>query len=69
MPSIEYDNYYKFIKRVATIYDAYDMFIDCINNNKRNLDTVFITQKGSDSEAILGLITIDDFAGKIEIVI
>jgi len=66
MPCIEYRNNYNFINRDATIYHAYDMFIDCINNNKRNLDAIFITHSGSGSESILGLITIDDFAGKID---
>ena len=66
IPSIEYRNNYKFIKRDATIYDAYDMFIDCINSNKRNLDAIFITQNGTARESILGLITIEDFAGKFD---
>lgn len=66
MPSIEYKNNYKFINRDATIYHVYDMFIDSINNNRRNLDAIFITHNGLESEAILGLITIDDFAHKID---
>jgi predicted transcriptional regulator len=66
IPFIEYSNNYKFIRRDATIYHAYDMFIDCIDNSKRNLDAVFVTHSGSESESILGLITVDDFAGKID---
>jgi hypothetical protein len=30
------------------------------------LDAVFVTHSGSESESILGLITVDDFAGKID---
>lgn len=65
LSSIEYVNNFKFIKRGETIYHAYDMFMDSINKNKRNLDAIFITENGSAREKILGMITIDDFAGKI----
>jgi len=64
LSEIEYENNYKFIKRSASVYEAYDMFVDNLNLG-RNLDAIFITESGRSSEKLLGLITIADIANKI----
>lgn len=62
---IEFKNNYKFISRNTSIYEAYDLFIDQINKQKRNLDVLFITDSGKKTEQLLGLITIEDIANKV----
>lgn len=62
MSEIEFKENYKFISRNTSIYEAYDLFIDQINENQRNLDVLFITQNGQANESILGLIKIEDIA-------
>lgn|SRR5690554_2314285 len=62
---IEFKNNYKFISRNTSIYEAYDLFIDQINKQKRNLDVLFITDSGKKTEKLLGLITIEDIANKV----
>lgn len=62
---IEFKKNYKFISRNCDIYTAYNLFINQINNHKRNLDVLFITNSGSEKEKLLGLITIEDIADKI----
>lgn len=62
IPEVEYVNNYRFIAQDKTVDDAYQMFINQINNNKRNLDAVFITKNGKSSEKLVGLITIEDIA-------
>lgn len=59
---IEFKHNYKFISRNATIYDAFQLFIDEININKRNLDVLFITDAGKRTEKLLGMATIEDVA-------
>jgi len=62
LSEIEYKSNYIFISRNTSIYEAYDLFIDQINNKQRNLDVLFITQNGKSHEHLLGLITIEDIA-------
>lgn len=62
---IEFRNNYKFISRDASIYDAYDLFVNHVNSEKRNLDVLFITASGRNTEKILGLITIEDIATQV----
>lgn len=64
LSEIEYKNNYKFIRRDASIYEAYELFIKQINGGK-NLDAIFITNSGNRSEKLLGIITIEDIANKI----
>ncbi|NLZ95878.1 MAG: hypothetical protein GX921_08655 [Bacteroidales bacterium] len=64
---IEYPHNYRFIDRDASIYDAHDCFMDEINENKKNLDVLFITETGKPSEAILGLVTIEDIVLQMEV--
>lgn len=59
---IEFKENYKFVSRHTSIYEAYDLFINQINEKQRNLDVLFITQNGKPSEKLLGLITIEDIA-------
>lgn len=59
---IELKDNYKFISRNTSIYEAYDLFIEQINNKHRKLDALFITQNGKSNESLLGLITIEDIA-------
>lgn len=61
---IEHKQNYKFIHREASIYEAYEIFINQINSGK-NLDAIFITNSGKVSEKVLGIITIEDIANKI----
>ena len=60
--AIEHKQNYQFIARTATIYDAYQLFIDEIRINKRNLDVLFITDAGKPTEKLLGMATIEDVA-------
>lgn len=62
IPSIEFRQNYQFISKTASIYEAYDLFIANINTKKRNLDLLFITDSGSPTESLLGLVTIEDIA-------
>ena len=62
LSEIEYKSNYIFISRNTSIYEAYDLFIEQINNKHRNLDVLFITQNGKSHEHLLGLITIEDIA-------
>jgi predicted transcriptional regulator len=59
---IEFKKNYKFISRNISVYDAYELFIDQIIKKGRNLDVLFITHSGKESEKLLGLITIEDIA-------
>lgn len=65
IPEIEFRNNYKFISRDKSIYDAYDLFVNHVNSEKRNLDVLFITTSGKNSEKLLGLITIEDIAARV----
>lgn len=62
---IELKKNYKFVSKNISIYEAYDLFIDQINNKQRNLDVIFITQNGKTTEKLLGLITIQDVANLV----
>jgi predicted transcriptional regulator len=62
---IEFQKNYKFISRNTSVYEAYDLFINQINTKNRNLDVLFITNSGKETEKLLGLITIEDIATKI----
>ena len=59
---IEFKNNYKFISKNRSVYEAYDYFIDHINQKNQNLDVIFITETGKEKEKLLGLITIEDIA-------
>lgn len=59
---IEFKNNYKFISRDTSIYEAYYLFINHINEKGRNLDVLFITHNGKETEKLLGLVTISDLA-------
>lgn len=65
IPEIEFKGNYKFVSRNTSIYEAYDLFINQINNKQRNLDVLFITHSGRTDEKILGLITIEDIANLV----
>jgi len=65
IPEIEFKGNYKFVSRNTSIYEAYDLFINQINEKQRNLDAIFITHSGSASEKLLGLITIQDISNLI----
>ena len=62
IPEIEFKRNYKFISRDTSIYKAYDLFLNHINEKERNLDVLFITHNGKETEKLLGLITISDLA-------
>lgn len=62
---IEHRNNYKFISKEASIYDAFDLFMEHIEKKKRNLDAIFITESGKGTEKPIGMITIKDIAGKV----
>lgn len=62
IPEIELEGNYKFISRNTSIYEAYDLFLKHINEKERNLDVLFITHNGRETEKLLGLITISDLA-------
>ena len=62
MPEIEFKSNYKIISRETSIYKAYDLFLNHINDKERNLDVLFITHSGGEKEKLLGLITISDLA-------
>jgi hypothetical protein len=62
VPFIEFPKNYKFIAKNTNVYQAYDYFANCIFEEKRNLDVLFITDSGKDSEGLLGIITIEDIA-------
>ena len=62
IPEIELKGNYKFISRETSIYKAYDLFLKHINEEGRNLDALFITHNGKETEKLLGLITISDLA-------
>jgi predicted transcriptional regulator len=62
IPEIEFHLNYKFISRHTSIYEAYDLFINQIDQKQRNLDVLFITHSGKLNEKLLGLITIEDIA-------
>ncbi len=66
MPQIEFKKNYKFISRETSIYEAYELFIHQIDEKKRNLDVIFITNSGKTTEKLLGLITIEDIASLVE---
>lgn len=65
IPEIEFKENYKFISKEATVYDAYELFINQIVKRERNLDVIFITETGSKNENLQGLITIEDIANKV----
>lgn len=62
IPEIELKGNYKFISRDTSIYEAYDLFLKHIKEKERNLDVLFITHNGRETEKLLGLITISDLA-------
>ena len=62
IPEIELKGNYKFISRNTSIYEAYDLFLKHINEKESNLDVLFITHNGRETEKLLGLITISDLA-------
>ena len=62
---IEFKENYKFVSRNTSIYEAYDLFINQINEKQRNLDVIFITHSGKIDEKLLGLITIEDIANLV----
>lgn len=62
IPEIEFKRNYKFISRETSVYKAYDLFLNHINEKGRNLDVLFITHNGKETEKLLGLITISDLA-------
>lgn len=65
LSEIEFKANYEFISRNTSIYEAYDLFINQINKNQRNLDAIFITHSGKKDEKLLGLITIGDIASLV----
>lgn len=62
MSEIEFKKNYKFISRDTSIYEAYYLFINHIDQKGRNLDLLFITHNGKETEKLLGLVTISDLA-------
>lgn len=68
IPEIEFKKNYKFISRNTSVYEAHEMFLDQINRKGRNLDVLFITNSGKPTEKLLGLITIEDIATKVQFV-
>lgn len=66
LSEVELQNNYKFVSRYTSIYEAYDLFIDEINQKQRNLDVLFITHSGKTDEKLLGLITIADIANLVQ---
>ena len=62
---IEFRSNYKFISRDTSIYDAFDLFVNHVNCEKRNLDVLFITASGRNTEKLLGLITVEDIAARV----
>lgn len=62
IPEIEFKCNYRFISRETSIYKAYDLFLKHIKEEGRNLDVLFITHNGRETEKLLGLITISDLA-------
>jgi predicted transcriptional regulator len=62
VPQIEFKNNYKFISKKMNVFAAFEKFTNQIKKEKRNLDVLFITENGKQSEKIVGLITIEDIA-------
>lgn len=62
---IEFEKNYKFVPRNTSIYEAYELFINQINEQRRNLDAILITENGKASERLMGLITIEDIANLV----
>lgn len=60
----EYEQNFKFISRDASVFDAYDWFLNHINSKGFNLDQLFITHSGKKNEKLLGLITIVNIANE-----
>lgn len=60
IPYIETKGNYRFVTKNTNVYDAYELFIGHLNENKWYLDALFITKSGKESENLLGLITIED---------
>lgn len=65
MGEIEHPHNYRFISRNSSIYDAYSCFTDEIDKQGKNLDVLFITENGKATEAIMGLVTVEDVAGEV----
>ena len=65
IPYIENAKNYCFLNRDASIYDAYQLFVESFKRNKCYLDTIFLTNSGNQYEKILGLITINDIANHL----
>ena len=66
MNEIEFKSNYKFISRNTSIYEAYNLFTEQIRVKNTNLDVLFITNSGKQSEKLIGLITIEDIASIIK---
>lgn len=63
---IEFSKNYEFISRDTSVYEAYNLFLNHILTKGRNLDVLFITDSGTNSEKLLGLITIEDIVPKVQ---
>lgn len=63
-PFISAPHNYRFISKDTTFYDAFDLFIESIQKEKRSLDVLYITEHGRPDEPILGLLTLRDIAKK-----
>lgn len=67
LKEIEFPNNYKFISQNTSIFEAFELFVEHIKKEKKNLDALFITFSGKQNEKLLGLVTIEDIATKVKL--
>ena len=65
LPYIQYKQNFRFIEKGATLYEAYEAFVDHKEESKNHLDALFISEDGSNKSKILGLITLDEIVGAL----
>jgi len=58
LQAVEYPHNYKFIKEETSIYEAFNLFNDFVEKEKRNLDALLISD--FKNKKLLGLVTIED---------
>lgn len=66
LPFVQYKRNFKYIQKGASIYEAYEDFVEHKKEAKVHLDALYITERGDESK-ILGLITLDEIVGALGI--
>jgi predicted transcriptional regulator len=67
VPYIEYKRNFRFISKAASLYEAYEVFVEHKNSTNNHLDGLFISENGDENSKILGLITLDEIVGALGI--